>query len=112
MAVFANEDRFDTSNTAVSGDRVIRYEKRARGAPPDPELAYIDYGATALRREVVAALPEGEPHDLSVIQRDLARAGRLRAFPAERRFFEIGSPAGLADLEAELSSPSLGANLP
>jgi NDP-sugar pyrophosphorylase family protein len=110
MAVYRNEDRFDTSNTAVSGDRVVRYEKRARGAPPDPELAFIDYGATALRREVVAALPEGEPHDLAVVQRDLARAGKLRAYAAERRFFEIGSPAGLADLEAELSSPSsLGA---
>jgi MurNAc alpha-1-phosphate uridylyltransferase len=112
MAVYRNEDRFDTSNTAVSGDRVVRYEKRARGAPPDPALAFIDYGATALRREVVAALPAGEPHDLAAVQRDLAREGKLRACVAERRFFEIGSPEGLADLEAELSSLSLGASTP
>ena len=110
MAVFRNEGRFDTSNTAVAGDRVIRYEKRARGAPPDPDLVHIDYGATALRRDVVAALPEGVPQDLAVVQQTLARDGRLRAFTADRRFFEIGSEAGLADLEAELSS--LGATSP
>jgi NDP-sugar pyrophosphorylase family protein len=107
MAVFRNEDRFDTSNAAVAGDRVHRYEKRARGAPPDPELSYIDYGATALRRDVVAALPEGVPHDLAGVQRTLAGEGRLRAFTADRRFFEIGSEAGLADLEAELTTGAL-----
>ena len=103
MAVFRNDDRFDRSNTAVLGDRVLRYEKRPRDAPPDPELSYIDYGATALRREVILALPEGEVHDLSAVQRSLAAAGRLRALTAERRFFEIGSEGGLADLEAELA---------
>jgi NDP-sugar pyrophosphorylase family protein len=104
MAVFANDDRYDQSNTAIEGEMVVRYEKRPRDAAPDPELRFIDYGATALRREVIAALPAGEPHDLSSVQRALAAAGKLRAFPAERRFFEIGSEAGLADLEAELSS--------
>jgi N-acetyl-alpha-D-muramate 1-phosphate uridylyltransferase len=104
MAVFKNDDLLDRSNTAVSGDLVTRYEKRPRGAPRDPALDHIDYGATALRREVIAALPEGEPHDLSAVQRALAAAGRLRASPAARRFFEIGSEQGLADLETELRS--------
>jgi NDP-sugar pyrophosphorylase family protein len=103
MAVFRNDDRFDRSNTAVAGDLVVRYDKRPRDAAPDADLRYIDYGATALRREVVAALPEGVPWDLSAVQRALAARGVLRAFPAERRFFEIGSEQGLADLEAELS---------
>lgn len=102
MAVFRNDDRFDRSNTAVAGALVARYEKRPRDAPRDPALDHIDYGATALRREVIAALPEGEAHDLSALQRALAAEGRLRAVTAERRFFEIGSPEGLADLEAEL----------
>jgi NDP-sugar pyrophosphorylase family protein len=104
MAVFANDDRLDRSNTAVRGELVSRYEKRPRDAPRDPALDHIDYGATALRREVVAALPEGEPRDLSAVQHDLAARGLLRAFRATRRFFEIGSPEGLADLEAELTT--------
>jgi MurNAc alpha-1-phosphate uridylyltransferase len=109
MAVFKNDDLLDRSNTAVSGDLVTRYEKRARDAARDPALDHIDYGATALRREVIAALPEGEPHDLSAVQRALAAAGQLRACPASRRFFEIGSEQGLADLETELLS---GGNRP
>lgn len=102
MAVFRNEDQFDRSNTEVQGEMVTRYEKQARGAPRDRSLDHIDYGATALRREVIAALPEGEPHDLAAVQRALAAAGKLRALVAERRFFEIGSPEGLVDLEREL----------
>ena len=102
MAVFENDDRFDPSNTEVLGERVVRYEKRKAGTPRDPGVRYIDYGATALRREVIAAIPEGEARDLSSVQRELASLGRLRALGAERRFFEIGSELGLADLEAEL----------
>ncbi len=94
MAVFRNDDRFDRSNTAVAGDRVLRYEKRPCDAPPDPSLDHIDYGATALRRDVVATLPEGEARDLSAVQRELAAAGSLRALAADRRFFEIGSAQG------------------
>jgi NDP-sugar pyrophosphorylase family protein len=105
MAVFRNDDQLDRSNTEVRGDVVARYEKRPRDAPRDPALDHIDYGATALRREVIAALAEGEAHDLSAVQRALAAAGRLRACRADERFYEIGSPAGLADLEALFQPP-------
>jgi MurNAc alpha-1-phosphate uridylyltransferase len=105
MAVFENDDRFDRSNTQVAGDLVVRYEKRPRDAPRDPSVRHIDYGATALRREVIAALPEGEEIGLDAVQRALASQGLLRALPVSTRFFEVGSEEGLADLEAELRSP-------
>src|SRR5690348_5108479 len=76
MAVYRNDDRLDASNTEIQGDRVLRYAKRAAGAPRDPGLAYIDYGATALRREVIEALPEGVPHGLDAVQASLAASGR------------------------------------
>ena len=103
MAVFKNDDRWDRSNTTIEGERVVRYQKRARDAAPDPAVDHIDYGATALRREVIAGLPAGTAIGLDAVQRDLAAQGALRALLAPRRFFEIGSPAGLADLEAELT---------
>jgi MurNAc alpha-1-phosphate uridylyltransferase len=103
MAVFRNDDRWDRSNTRIEGDRVVAYRKRARDAAPDPAVDHIDYGATALRREVIAALPDGVAIGLDAVQQDLAARGVLRALPAPRRFFEIGSPEGLADLEAELT---------
>lgn len=102
MAVFHNEDRWDSSNCEVIGERVVRYEKRAPGSPRDPALSFIDYGAIALRRQVVEVLPEG-PSDLAVVQRNLANSGALRALVAIERFHEIGSENGLRDLEAYLS---------
>lgn len=99
MAVFENRGRWDRSNSEVAGELVVRYDKSAS----DPALAYIDYGATALRREVIAALPAGEPRGLDQLQAELARQGRLRAHLATERFYEIGSHAGLAELEAYLA---------
>lgn len=103
MSVFYNDDRWDSSNCEVEGDRVVRYEKRPVGSPRDARLSFIDYGALALRREVIAALPEG-PADLAVVQRDLARMAKLRALRAAERFHEIGSETGLRDLEIYLGA--------
>jgi NDP-sugar pyrophosphorylase family protein len=98
MAVYENHGRFDRSNTELAGERVARYEKG--GA--DAALDHIDYGATALRRDVIAALPPDVSIGLDAVQAELASAGRLRALVATERFYEIGSPAGLAELEARL----------
>jgi MurNAc alpha-1-phosphate uridylyltransferase len=101
MAVFANAGRWEASNVILrDGAWVERYEKTGN----DPRFDHIDYGATALRREVIAALADGVPHGLDAIQRDLAARGRLRAVVARERFFEIGSPAGLAELDRHLRS--------
>ncbi len=105
MSVFHNEDRWDSSNCEVTGDHVVRYEKRPTESPRDEKLAYIDYGAIALRREVVAAFPEGVS-DLAVVQRNLAKTGKLRALVVADRFHEIGSEAGLLDLEVYLAEQS------
>ncbi|MEO7330378.1 MAG: sugar phosphate nucleotidyltransferase [Minicystis sp.] len=107
MAVWKNEGRFDRSNTVVRGEIVARYRKQARDEAVDPAFDHIDYGATALRREVIEALPASAPCGLDSVQRALADAGTLRAFPAPRRFFEIGSEAGLHDLEIELGQAAL-----
>jgi NDP-sugar pyrophosphorylase family protein len=100
MSVFENRGRWDASNTRVEGQLVASYEKGATS----PDVTFIDYGAIALRREVIAALPEGEPLGLDGVQADLARSGRLRALVAHERFFEIGSEAGLAELSKKLET--------
>lgn len=95
LAVYKNEGRWDRSNTEVNGQRVVRYEK----ASPDPALDHIDYGATALRRGVIACLGAGVAAGLDGVQAALAQKGTLRAYLAPARFYEIGSPAGLAELD-------------
>jgi NDP-sugar pyrophosphorylase family protein len=98
MAVFRNDGRWDRSNTAVEGEHVVRYEKGST----DPALDHIDYGAMALRRAVVARLSPGQSAGLDGIQSELAAAGTLRACRATTRFYEIGSEAGLAELDVLL----------
>jgi MurNAc alpha-1-phosphate uridylyltransferase len=98
MAVYRNAGSLEPSNVVTDGAWVLRYRKGAGGL----EVDHIDYGATALRREVVEALPPGVPCGLDRVQEELATRGRLRALVVHDRFFEIGSPAGRADLEHHL----------
>jgi MurNAc alpha-1-phosphate uridylyltransferase len=100
MAVFANAGRWDTSNVMTDGEWVLRYEKGA-GAH-DAAFDHIDYGATAVRRSVIEALPPATVHGFDAVQKDLAERKRLRVCLARERFFEIGSPGGLAELEQHL----------
>jgi N-acetyl-alpha-D-muramate 1-phosphate uridylyltransferase len=100
MSVYANGGKWDASNVVTDGVWVQRYQKGAG----DPAFDHIDYGATALRREIIADLATGEPHGLDAIQRDLADRKRLRAYVARERFYEIGSPEGLAELDQHLRS--------
>jgi len=100
MAIYKNDGKWDASNVAADATRqwVMRYEK----GPTDSAFDHIDYGATALRRGIIAALPLGETRGLDAIQEDLARRKRLRTCVARERFFEIGSPGGLSELDRHL----------
>ncbi len=100
MAVYKNDGAWDASNVVTDGTWVVRYEKGQSA----PAFDHIDYGATAVRRELLAALPAGEARGFDAIQRDLSRRKRLRACIARERFFEIGSPDGLAALDRHLST--------
>jgi MurNAc alpha-1-phosphate uridylyltransferase len=104
MSIFENRGAWDQSNVRAdaAGEWVVRYEK----GRPDLHFPYIDYGALALRRDVIAALPPGEASGLDAIQTRLAREKRLRAVVARDRFFEIGSPEGLSTLDQWLATSS------
>jgi hypothetical protein len=98
MSVYRNDGRWDASNVETDGVWVVRYEKGGS----DAALNHIDYGALALRREVIAALPDGVAMGLERVQTRLAADRRMRAVVAAQRFFEIGSPEGLAALDLKL----------
>jgi NDP-sugar pyrophosphorylase family protein len=95
MTVFRNGGRFDTSNVVFDGGELLLYDKKNRV----PEMDYIDYGLAALRREVVAELPPDEPQDLADLYSRLVRERRMAGFEVFRRFYEIGTPQGLAETE-------------
>ena len=104
MTVFRNEGRWGASNARYEAGRVPIYLK----GHPDPDAAglpFIDYGISVLRRDVVAELvPPGGTGDLADVFHALSVDGRLAGFEVHQRFYEVGSPAGLRDLEAYLGA--------
>lgn len=104
MMVWRNHDAIEPSNVRFERGRVVSYGRDDE--PPAPDA--IDYGATALRREAVLELEEGATASLGTLLSRLARAGRLAALEVPSRFYEIGSPSGLADAEAALQAGLFG----
>jgi NDP-sugar pyrophosphorylase family protein len=106
MTVFENAGRWDTSNVVFdrAARMVVLYDKQ-RTLRPTSDYLYIDYGLSALRRSVIEAeVPAGGRHDLADVFRPLSQRGELAGLEVSERFYEIGSPAGLADLEAFLGA--------
>jgi NDP-sugar pyrophosphorylase family protein len=107
MTVCRNEDRWDASNAIVEDGRVVLYDKS--GAHPRAgERRWIDYGLSVLTEDLIAErVSPGVVLDLADLFHELSVEGKLAAFEAEERFYEIGSPEGLADLERLLAAESL-----
>ncbi|MCX6928296.1 MAG: nucleotidyltransferase family protein [Verrucomicrobia bacterium] len=99
MTVYRNEGRFDTSNVLFRDGRIVIYDKSVRL----PEMRHIDYGLSLFRASVFEEWPEKGPFDLAEVMRRLVSQGELAGFEVPERFYEIGSPAGLAELESRLS---------
>jgi len=102
MTVFRNLDKWDISNASFDGEHV-RYRK---GGRQGETVEWIDYGLSALTSNVVESyVPAGGHFDLADVFAVLSEEGLLAGYPAQRRFYEVGSPSGLADLEELLSQP-------
>jgi len=103
MTVLKNDGQWDASNAVVTDGRVTLYEKDRTDAARIG-MDWIDYGLSVLPVERVRhAIAPGEAGDLSDLMHTLSTEGDLLAFAAENRFYEIGSPVGLADLEDHLA---------
>lgn len=102
MTVYENRGLYDASNVWFENGIIRAYDKRRRR----PEMRHIDYGLNVFQAAAFAGLPRDEPVDLSEVQRALAERGELAGFEVATRFYEIGSPAGLAELNLLLSSSS------
>lgn len=100
MTIFKNHDQWVSSNVGFDGHLVRHYGNRG---PIHDNVRYVDYGLTKISRsDVVASLPQGERSDLAVLFRSLIADSKLAGYEVLRRFYEIGSPEGLRDLEAHL----------
>lgn len=93
MTVFRNDGRWGQSNVEFNGKDIIAYDK----SRITPSMRHIDYGLGILRREALLEVEEGQYCDLVLVYQELLRRKQLAAFEVKERFYEIGSPEGLAE---------------
>ncbi len=102
MTVYRNEGRYDTSNVVFHDGEIVVYDKKNR----PPEMRHIDYGLSLFKASVFGSYSTGQPFDLAEVMGKLVRERQLAGYEVRERFYEIGSPAGLAELESLLQSKS------
>ena len=105
MTVFRNEGRWDTSNVWFQDGVIKSYSKRER----TPEMHHIDYGLGILNATALSSWPDGRTFDLAAVYHDLITRKELAGYEVAQRFYEIGSPQGLAELDALLRSQQVSA---
>jgi NDP-sugar pyrophosphorylase family protein len=102
MAVYRNEGRYDTSNVVFRDGEIVVYDKKNRA----PEMQHIDYGLSLFKSAAFDSFPADKPFDLAEVMGKLVRERQLAGYEVHKRFYEMGSPAGLAELESLLQSKS------
>ena len=95
MTVFANDDRWDSSNVEFDAGRIVAYDKKNRS----PRMRHIDYGLGVFHRRAF----QQDRADLTEVYQDLLARDQLAAFEVTDRFYEIGSLEGINDLSQYLS---------
>ena len=103
MTVFRNEGKYDTSNVVFADGEIKVYDKKAKL----PEMRHIDYGLSLFKRAAFDSYPTDQPFDLAEVMGRLVREKQLAGFAVRERFYEIGSPAGLAELETLFTKPQV-----
>jgi NDP-sugar pyrophosphorylase family protein len=99
MTVYRNEGKYDTSNVVFADGEIKVYDKKAKL----PEMRHIDYGLSLFKGAAFDSYSAEQPFDLADVMGKLVREKQLAGYEVKERFYEIGSPAGLQELEELLS---------
>lgn len=102
MTVYRNEGRYDTSNVVFGDGEIKVYDKRNKL----PTMQHIDYGLSLFKAKAFEEWPADKPFDLADVMQRLVAKKELAGYEVKERFYEIGSHAGLAELEELLGRQS------
>ncbi|MEO6874440.1 MAG: nucleotidyltransferase family protein [Opitutaceae bacterium] len=102
MTVFENRGRYETSNVWFEDGEIKRYDKKH----PLPQMQHVDYGLGAFRAAAFQGFARDAVVDLAEVQMALVARRELAGYELMQRFYEIGSPAGLAELDRLLRPPA------
>lgn len=98
MTVYENRGRYETSNVWFEDGRIRRYDKQS----PVPQMHHVDYGLGMFRAAAFDGFPRETAVDLAEIQMALVARQQLAGYEIKQRFYEVGSPAGLKELDGLL----------
>jgi len=104
MTVFHNEGQWDTSNVEFENGAILAYNKKER----TPRMKYIDYGLGAFTAKAFDRVPAEQAFDLADLYRAALAGGELAGMEMRQRFYEIGSPEGLAETSRFIASQTVG----
>lgn len=105
MTVYENRELYDASNVWFSEGEIKVYDKKNKV----PQMHHIDYGLGLFCREAFDGFSRSEVVDLAAVQKDLVAKKQLAGYELFQRFYEIGSPAGLAELNELLAGENRAA---
>ncbi len=98
MAVLHNRNRWGKSDTDVRDGFVTKYSKESTN-----EFEWINYGASALKRDALEFVESGGSCDEEEFYNSLIGRKALLAYEVGVRFYEIGTPEGLKEFEKLVS---------
>jgi NDP-sugar pyrophosphorylase family protein len=98
MTVYENHGHYDTSNVWFEAGEIKVYDKKNKV----PQMHHIDYGLGVFRAAAFGRFPRDTAVDLAEVQKSLVGQKQLAGYEIKERFYEIGSPACLAELDALL----------
>ena len=101
MTVFENREQYDASNAWFEDGEIRRYDKKDKV----PQMRHIDYGLGLFKTAAFDGFPRDAVVDLADVQKALLARGELAGYEMTQRFYEIGSPAGLQELDGLLRKP-------
>lgn len=98
ITVYRNENRFIPSNLKIEGELVTAYNKDS----PSADMVHVDFGLSIFSSEAFSSFSEQQAFDLSLVVQRLIAARQLACYEVKQRFYEVGTPQGLKELEEHL----------
>ncbi len=98
MTVLKNKNRWNKSNIIYENGDILLYDKHIC----NKKMEYIDYGLGMLRKSAFGKIGKKEVFDLVEVYKGLIQEKQMLGFEVKNRFYEIGSPDGLAETEKYL----------
>ncbi len=94
MTVFENREAYDTSNVHFADGAIQVYDKKNK----IPAMHHIDYGLGVFRAAAFDGFSRTDVVDLAEVQKSLVAKKQLCGYEIKQRFYEVGSHAGLDEL--------------